>query len=131
LLETRPPREAAYNLAQPEIVPLRGFLERVAAAAGLTPRFVEVDAEEARAAGVPASFAPFQGPWTSVLDPARAASEWGFCGTRLDDYLAGVVRWHLENRPQHSHPGYAGRAAERELAARHGVNLAASRGGSP
>ena len=115
LLEA-PPREPVYNLAQPEIVPLRDFLERVARAAGLAPRFVEVDPEEAIEAGLPASFAPFQGPWTSILDPARAAAEWGFSGTRLDDYLPAVVRWHLEHRPSQSHRGYERRDREIELA---------------
>jgi len=53
-----------------------------------------------------------------VLDPSRAAAEWGFAGSRLDDYLPQVVRWHLEHRPATSHPGYSQRARERDLAAR-------------
>jgi hypothetical protein len=38
--------------------------------------------------------------------------------TRVDDYLPGVVRAHLESRPKRSHPGYAGRAVEREIGRR-------------
>jgi len=118
LLEAPPPREPAYNLAQPDILSLREFLERVAAQAGLRPKFVDVSVEEAAAAGLPPLFVPFYGPWTSVLDPALATAEWGFSGTRLDDYLPAVVRWHLEERPAVSHAGYASRTLERQLAER-------------
>jgi nucleoside-diphosphate-sugar epimerase len=112
------PRQATYNLAQPDVVTLREFLERVARAAGLEPRFVDASWDECRAAGLDEAFSPYAGAWTSVLDPSRAAAEWGFLGTRLDDYLPQVVRWHLEHRPASSHPGYAQRGRERELAAR-------------
>jgi nucleoside-diphosphate-sugar epimerase len=118
LVESPTPRNAAYNLAQPEVVPLREFLERVALAAMLKPQLVDASWEECRAAGLDEEFSPFAGPWTSVLDPSRAAAEWGFLGTRLDDYLPQVVSWHLEHRPETSHPGYAQRPRERELAAR-------------
>jgi nucleoside-diphosphate-sugar epimerase len=112
------PRGATYNLAQPEVVSLREFLERVARAASVKPRFIDVSWDECRAAGLDEEFSPYAGAWVSVLDPSRAATEWGFMGTRLDDYLPGVVRWHLRHRPDTSHPGYAQRARERELASR-------------
>ncbi len=118
LFEGPPPRERVYNLSQPETVTLRELLERVAAAAGLTPRFVDVPRGEIRAAGIERAFSPYAGPWSSVLDATRAAGEWGLLGTRLDDYLPQVVRWHLEHRPAESHRGYAFRARELELAAR-------------
>lgn len=118
LLEGPPPREPAYNLAQPEIVSRRDFLERVALAAGMTPRFMDVGADEIQADEVPGTLLPFGGRWASVLDPALAAAEWGFSGTRLDDYLPGVVRWHLEHRPARSHDSYASRALELRLAER-------------
>ncbi len=113
-----PPREAVYNLAQPDVVPLRAFLERVAGCAGLEPRFVDAPWEDCRAAGLDEDFSPYAGAWTSILDPSRAAAEWGLLGTRLDDYLPRVVRWHLEHRPAQSHRGYSQRPRERELAAR-------------
>ena len=108
----------AYNLAQPGIASLREFLARVAGAAGLTPRFVEVSWAECRAARLDADFSPYAGEWTSVLDPSRASSELGFVATALDDYLPRVVRWHLEHRPATSHRGYMQRARELELVAR-------------
>lgn len=118
LADAPTPRTSAYNLAQPDVVTLREFLERVARAAKLEPRFVDASWDECRAAGLDDAFSPYAGAWTSVLDPSRAAAEWGFLGTRLDDYLPQVVRWHLEHRPATSHAGYAQRAQERELAAR-------------
>ena len=113
-----PPRGAAYNLATPEVVSVRELLERVAQAAGLTPRFVDVPWSELRAAGLDDSCSPYAGRWSSVVDPSRMAVEWGLLGTRLDDWLPRVVRWHLEQRPTASHSGYARRPLELELAAR-------------
>jgi nucleoside-diphosphate-sugar epimerase len=118
LLESKPPRQAIYNLAQPDVLTLREVLERVARAAGVTPRFTDASWEELADAGIERSFSPYAGPWVSLLDPSRAGAEWGFLGTRMDDHLPGVVSWHLEHRPAASHPGYAQRGLERELAAR-------------
>jgi nucleoside-diphosphate-sugar epimerase len=117
LAEQPKPRFPIYNLAQADIVTLREFLARVALAAGLEPRFVDASWAEIEAAGIPADFSPYGGRWASVPDPARAA-EWGFAGSRVADYLPGVVRWHLAHRPAASHAGYAHRAAELALAAR-------------
>jgi nucleoside-diphosphate-sugar epimerase len=118
LAESEPPRQAVYNLAQPDVLPLRDLLAGIAAAAGLAPRFVEASWEECRDAGLDGDFSPYAGRWASVLDPARAASEWGFLGTRPAEYLPRIVRWHLDHRPPRSHVGYAQRGRERELAAR-------------
>jgi nucleoside-diphosphate-sugar epimerase len=108
----------AYNLAQPDTHSLREFLERVARAAGVTPRFVEVSWEEYRAAGLEPELLPYAGPWASVLDPALAVTELGFAGTAVDAYLPRVVGWHLEHRPDRSHEGYTQRPRELDLAAR-------------
>lgn len=118
LLEGGRPRETVYNFAQPDVVTLRGMLERMATAAGVTPRFVDAGREELEAAGIDRSFSPWASPWVSLIDPARAVGEFGMLATQLDDYLPGVVRWHLEHRPAKSHPGYASRPREIELAAR-------------
>ena len=116
LAEHDAPRQAFYNLAQPETLPLRELLDRIAHAAGLTPTFVDVSWEELRAAGFDEDMAPYSGRWASRLDPTRAAEEWGFATTRVGEYLPQVVRWHLEHRPSASHAGYASRAREREFA---------------
>ena len=111
------PRSLAYNLAQPDVLPLRVFLERVAEAAGVRARFVDASWDACRAAGLDDRFSPYAGEWSSVVDPARAIAELGFAGTPSEDYLPRVVRWHLEHRPP-SHEGYRQRAVEGELAGR-------------
>jgi nucleoside-diphosphate-sugar epimerase len=102
---SRWPSEPALNLAQPDECTLREFLEQVAEVAGLSPRFVSVDEAELARAGLADTCAPYWGRWCSRPDPAR-------------EYLPGVVRAHLAEPPASSHPGYAHRARERELAAR-------------
>jgi len=109
-------REAVYNLCQPDFISLREFLESVAKAAGCEPRFEDASWDEIEAAGIDRWFTPYGGRWVSVLDPARAGAEFGFLGARVPEYLPGVVRWHLENRPAQSHPGYAERGKELALA---------------
>jgi nucleoside-diphosphate-sugar epimerase len=118
LLDDRPLPRTVYNLAQPDILSLREFLERVARTAGLVPRFVDVPWKDLERAGVGRWDLPYSGPWSSVLDPARATGEWGFAGTPVDDYLQAVVGWHLEHRPPQSHHGYAARPRELALAER-------------
>jgi len=105
-----------YHIAQPDIVPLREVLERMASAAGLRTEFVAVDWEALAAAGLDRDCATYSGHWVSVLDPGLAARDWGFTATPLDGYLGEVVRAHLDRRPATSHPGYARRAIELELA---------------
>ena len=118
LLERAAPREAIYNLAQPDVVSLREFLVRVAAATGRPePRFVEVSIAELEREGLD-GVSPLSGRWTSVLDPSRAAAEWGFTGTRLDQWLPAVVRGQLDHRPARGHAADARRAREIEFAAR-------------
>jgi nucleoside-diphosphate-sugar epimerase len=114
--EGPPPREPAYNLAQPDIVSLRELVEQIAGILGVAPTFVDASWNELAAAGLPADFLPYAGRWASVLDPSRATADWGFTATRLEDYLPGVVRAHLERRPAASHPGYAHREQERAFA---------------
>ena len=120
VLERWPLAAHVYHLAQPDIVPLRDVLERLAKAADRRPEFVSVTAETLAAAGIghgPQGL-PFFGPWVSVLDPGLAVRDWGFEATPLDGYLGAVVRAHLERPPRESHPGYAQRGLEIALAER-------------
>jgi nucleoside-diphosphate-sugar epimerase len=116
LADPAPLAHPAYNLAQPEPIRLRDLLARVAEAAGAPARFADASWERCREAGLDESFSPYGGRWASVLDPSRAAAGLGFAGTSVERYLPRVVRWHLDHRPP-SHPGYALRARELELAA--------------
>jgi nucleoside-diphosphate-sugar epimerase len=124
-LAIHPPRAAIYNLAQPDAQTLRDFLRAVARAAGVGPSLVDASWSECLAAGLDNAFSPFAGKWRSLLDPSRVATEWGFVGARTEEYLPQVVAWHLEHRPA-SHPGYAQRARELELASRAAARAAQS-----
>ncbi len=112
-----PARSTVLNLAPRETLPLRELLERIAHAAGVSPRFVAASWDEMRRAGLSPACSPFAGRWSSVLDPARSALELGSAASPISGYLPSVVRWHLEHRPQRSHPGYAERPRELTLAA--------------
>ena len=123
ILDHENPSEAVFNLAQPDVVTLREFLERVSraavqAGARATARLVEISLEDLEREGLDRSVSPLSGHWNSLIDPARAAGEWGFIGTRLDDWLPGVVRDLIERPPQRSHAGYASRSLEIEIAKR-------------
>jgi hypothetical protein len=104
-------------------LPLREVVERMARLVGVDVLRVDVSQAELEAAGLDRSCSPWSGRWVSVLDPSLAVTEWGFEARRLDEVLPAVVKDHLDRRPSRSHPGYASRARERELAAR----LAAAR----
>lgn len=117
LAEGAPAHAGEYNLAQPDEPTLRAFLERVAALAGVQARFVEVSMAQLVAAGIDPASSPYSGPWCSRPDPTLALLEWGFQARRSEEYLPSVVRAHLASPRGPSHPGYAQRAQELELAA--------------
>lgn len=112
------PIEPALNLAQPSEEPLRSFLERVAACAGLEPRFVPVTGAELAAAGLDENCAPYWGRWCSRPDPAAAIAALGFMPRGPAEYLPSVVAAHLAQPPVESDPGYVTRDRELALAAR-------------
>jgi nucleoside-diphosphate-sugar epimerase len=123
ILDHDHPDEAVFNLAQPDVVTLREFLERVSdaavhAGARASTRFVDITVEELEREGLDRSVSPLSGHWSSLIDPARAAGEWGFIGTRLDQWLPDVVRDLIERPSQRSHAGYASRSLEIEIAKR-------------
>ncbi len=118
-LASESPQAAVYNLAQPDTPSLRAFLEATARIARLPLRWIRASWEECEAAGLDRTFSPFASRWRSIMDPTRAATEWSFTATPSEDYLPEVVRWHLEH-PGPSHPGYALRALELQLAATRG-----------
>ena len=116
-LAIHPPRASVYNLAQPDVPTLRDYLSLVARTGGFEPGFVEASWAECLAAGLDNAFSPFAGKWRSLLDPARATTEWDFVAARSEEYLPRTVAWHLDHRPA-SHPGYAQRDRELALASR-------------
>src|SRR6185369_11424922 len=115
------PAERALNFAQPDEMPLRTFLEHVAALAGATPRFVAVDRTALEHAGLADTCAPYWGRWCSRPHPARAIARLGVRPRAIAEYLPGVVQAHIAAPRPSSHPGYARRAEEIALARAIGV----------
>jgi len=115
------PAERVLNLAQPDEMPLRPFLERVAMLAGATPRFVAVDRAALEHAGLADTCAPYWGRWCSRPDPARAIARLGVRPRTVAEYLPGVVQAHIAEPRPSSHPGYARRGEEIALARAIGV----------
>jgi nucleoside-diphosphate-sugar epimerase len=103
--------QKAYNAAF-EGVSLRSLIEGIANAMGVPARFHPVPFAE-----LPPDASPYgPDPRRSagyVLD--RARSELGFQPSALEDALAETLAWYRVAHP--SHPGYANRAKELELAA--------------
>ncbi|NOT35058.1 MAG: NAD-dependent epimerase/dehydratase family protein [Candidatus Eisenbacteria bacterium] len=118
LADHAPPERAVYNLAQPEMLTLREWLENLMRMIGSVRPIVPMDWDALLASGLESNFAPYAGRWASVPDPTRLQQEWGFEPTPMNVYLPEVVRQHLEHRPTASHRGYAQRALELELAGR-------------
>jgi nucleoside-diphosphate-sugar epimerase len=107
----------AYNLAQDETPRLRELLGTLAALLGASPRFVDVSAEEVRAAGLdPLLLSPFSGEWMSFVDPSLAKAELGFRHEPLGSYLDKIVTAFLAHPSAEPPPGYEMREAERRLA---------------
>lgn len=120
LLEAPPPAGQAFNLAQPETLTVRAFVERIAERAGARPALVEVPADAIEAAGLSVRDAsPLSSAWSSLLDPARAVAELGFAHPSLDAYLDATIASLFARWPADPPPGYAQRDRERALAARH------------
>lgn len=93
-------------------VSLEDLLLSIGSALGRTPELVPLPFAELPAGASPYLSDPAR---HSGLDLTRARAELGFEPSALDDAVADTMPWYRVRRP--SHPGYAGRAAELELAA--------------
>jgi nucleoside-diphosphate-sugar epimerase len=109
----RPDSTGAFNVAF-EGVTLESFILSVGRVMGRHVELVPIPFAE-----VPAGASPY-GPdprRSAGYDLSRIRQTFGFEPSSLEDCLAEVMAWFRALRP--SHPGYGGRAAELELAARH------------
>ena len=107
----------AYNLAQDETPTLRELLGTLGALVGAAPRFVEIEADAVRKAGLdPLVLSPFSVEWMSFVDPSLAKAELGFRHEPLASYLDKIVTSFLAHPPAEPPPGYETREAELRLA---------------
>ncbi|HBY94595.1 MAG: NAD-dependent epimerase/dehydratase family protein [Ardenticatenaceae bacterium] len=89
-----------YNIAQPEIITLREFLEAAATILQVEPDFVEVPARFLDQNGQDLG-GPYAG-MTFIPSIARAETDLGFGATPFKTWLATTVRWYrdeFEGRP--------------------------------
>ena len=118
LVDGEPPREAVYNLAQPDIVPLRELARaHRRAPPGSTPRFVDARGTSSTAAGLDRGLLALRrAAGSSVLDPVARRGRVGVRGdaastTTCRGWCAGISS---TARPQ---PSRLRAARARELGA--------------
>ena len=112
--DPRKPLRGAYNVAF-EGVSLERLLNAIGAALAKPVRLVPVPYAE-----LPAGASPY-GPdprRSAGYDLARSRAELGFEPSALEESLGETLAWYRARRP--SHPGYAERAKELEIAAARG-----------
>jgi nucleoside-diphosphate-sugar epimerase len=106
----------AYNLAQEEVPTLGELVGHLRDLTGSGARIVEVPSARLRAHGLrPVDVSPFDDPWMSLLDPARARDELGFRHAPLATTLATVTSSFLCHTPASPPTGYARRELERRV----------------
>jgi nucleoside-diphosphate-sugar epimerase len=107
----------AFNLAQAEAPTLAELVATLRALLGSRAEIAAVGAGTLLAAGLrPVDVSPFDDPWMSFLDPARARDELAFRHAPLAQGLAAIVSSFLAHTPADRPAGYAGRHVERRLA---------------
>jgi nucleoside-diphosphate-sugar epimerase len=111
---SKPADGKAYNVAF-EGVSLADLLEAIGRAWSKSVRMVPMPFEDLPPGASPYGPDPHR---SAGYELTRARAELGFEPSALEDCLAEVMAWYRVERP--SHPGYAGRAAELELARRLG-----------
>jgi nucleoside-diphosphate-sugar epimerase len=114
------PPGRTYNLSQPDEPSLRALVEAAAGLLGVPARILPCTASDLAGAGLDHRTSTYSGDWCSRPDPSLAEAELAFRGTPTRDWLPEVVRAHRAEAAPVSHPGYALRAKELELAARLG-----------
>ncbi len=106
-------KDGAFNVAFQNVT-LEGLIQALGAVMGRPVELVPVPF-----ADLPEGAGPY-GPdprRSAGYDLAKSHRQLGFSPSALEDCLAEVLAWYRVARP--SHPGYRGRPAELELAARH------------
>lgn len=107
----------AYNVCQDEMLPLRELVVLLAELMDAPARLVDVPSAAIEAAGLEVrAVSPFTTRWTSRLDNTRARDELGFRPRPLRAALDVIVRSFLAHLPDPPPEGYAGRAAEIQMA---------------
>lgn len=105
----------AYNISQPETLPLEDFVALLARTANRQARVLTLTRAELERRELLPQCSPFSGRWMSALDNARGIRELGMRYTPLAEYLERIVDHHRANGSP-SPAGYATRDVELEIA---------------
>jgi nucleoside-diphosphate-sugar epimerase len=114
----------AYNLAQDEIVTLRGFVLAAARLLKCQPDLVDIPTGVLEKASLGTSFSPFSNRRPFILSTAKARRDLGFTATPFDVWLEKTVRWFKQDYRGGPPENYRNRAREIQIAARYRAAVA-------
>ncbi len=83
----------AYNLAQSEILTLRGFVLAAARVLNREPELVEIPSDVLKASSLGTSFSPLSTRRPFVMSTERARHELGFSSTPFSAWLEKTIHW--------------------------------------
>lgn len=109
----------AYNLAQAEVVTLREFVLKSAAALGAEPEVMDIPRAALDRMGWGREFSPFTVRRPFALSIERAARELGFVPSPFDGWLRSTALWFRDEYRGPVPDNYLRRGEEAALAARY------------
>ncbi len=109
----------AYNLAQPEILTLRSFVQEAARILGRNPDLVDVPSWVLDKSGLGTSFSPFFMRRPFVLSTEKARRDLNFSSTPFATWLRKTICWFKEDYSGGPPENYMSREREITLASRY------------
>ncbi len=109
----------AYNLAQDEIVTLRGFILKAAEILEIEAELVDIPTKILVKSSLGTSFSPFFGRRPFIMDTQKARKDLNFSSTEFDSWMRKTVRWHIEEYRGDPPENYRLRAEEMEIIRRY------------
>jgi nucleoside-diphosphate-sugar epimerase len=106
----------AYNLAQSEILTLRGFVLAAARILNREPDLIEIPSDVLEASSLGTSFSPLSTRRPFVLSTERAGHELGFASTPFPDWLEKTIRWFRNDYAGGPPENYSSRELEAAFA---------------
>jgi nucleoside-diphosphate-sugar epimerase len=109
----------AYNLAQSEILTLRGFVLAAARILNREPELVEIPTDVLEASSLGTSFSPLSTRRPFVMSTERARCELGFSSTPFEVWLEKTIRWFRNEYAGAPPEDYRRRELEAAVAAKY------------
>jgi nucleoside-diphosphate-sugar epimerase len=109
----------AYNLAQEEILTLRGFVLAAARILGRQPDLVDIPTDVLEASALGTSFSPFSMRRPFILSTEKARRDLNFSSTPFETWLERTILWFKEEYKGRLPDNYRDREKEVALASRY------------